>query len=240
MNKRLSMLLGVILLALGGLMLLFNLALPMLGISLWRWGVWRLWPMIVIGVGLLFVLTPLLVHGKRGLGGLFIPGMPTLVTGGILLFTSVFEAWWAWERLWPLEVLAVAVGFLFASVYMGNIWLLIPAIIVGANGLLMQFCALTGGWGVWSVLWTLEPLAVGLALLVVYTRQHRAGLLIAGTILCAIAAFGLMGMLAVVAIRPARWVLTLVGPLLLIGIGGLLVFSNVLSRPHLREARPER
>lgn len=240
MNKRFSMLLGAVLIGIGGLMLLANLALPILGISGWRWGVWRLWPMIVIGVGLLFVLTPLLVRSKRGLGGLFIPGVPTLVTGGILLFASVFEAWWAWEWLWPLEVLAVAAGFLFASIYMRNTWLLVPAIIIGANGLLMQFCALTGWWEVWAVLWTIEPLSVGLALLVAYTRKRRAGLLIAGTILCAIAALGLMGMLAVVAIRPGWWVLNMVGPLMLVGIGVLLLFSNVLSRPGLREAVSER
>jgi hypothetical protein len=180
MNKRFSILLGAVLIVMGGLMLLFNLALPMLGISGWRWGVWRLWPMFVIGVGLLFVLTPLLVRGKRGLGGLFIPGMPTLVTGGILLFTSAFDVWGAWEWLWPLEVLAVAVGFLFASIYMRNIWLLIPAIIVGANGLLMQFCALTGWWSVWAVLWTIEPLAVGVALFAAYTRKRRSGLLVVG------------------------------------------------------------
>ncbi len=240
MNKRFSMLLGVVLMLMGGLLLMSNLVLPMFGIRSWYWGVWRLWPMLVIGVGLLFVLTPLLVRGKRGLGGLFILGMPTLVTGGILLFTSVFDVWGAWEWLWPLEVLAVAVGFLFASLYVRNVWLLIPAIIAGANGLLMQFCALTGWWSVWAVLWTIEPLAVGLALLVVYTRKRRTGLLIAGTILCAIAAVGLMGMLAVVAVRPGWWVLNMVGPLMLVGIGALLLFSNVLSRPGLREAVSER
>jgi len=205
----------------------------------WHWGAWRLWPMLVIGVGLLFVLFPLSVRGKRGMGGLFIPGVPTLVTGGILLFTSVFGWWGAWEWLWPMEVLAVAVGFLLASIYMRNIWLLFPAIIVGANGLLMQFCALTGWWGVWAVLWTIEPLSVGLALLVVYARKRRTGLLVAGTILCAIAAFGLMGMLAVVAIRPGWWALNMVGPVLLMGIGVLLLFSNVLRRPTL-EAVSER
>lgn len=240
MNKRFSILLGAVLIVMGGLMLMFNLALPMLGISAWHWGVWRLWPMFVIGVGLLFVLTPLLVRGKRGLGGLFIPGVPTLVTGGILLFASVFNVWGAWEWLWPLEVLAVATGFLFASIYMRNIWLLIPAIIVGANGLLMQFCALTGWWSVWAVLWTVEPLSVGLALLIAYSRKRRSGLLAAGTILCTIAALGLMGMLAVVAIRPGWWVLNMVGPALLVGIGVLLLFSNALSRPSLREAASER
>lgn len=240
MNKRFSVLLGTFLILAGVGALLFSVALPMLGFRAWRWGVWRLWPMLVIGVGAFFMLIPLLRPRKRGLGAFFIPGAPILATGGILLFTSTFNVWGAWTWLWPVEVWSVAVGFALAALVMRNVWLMIPAIIIGANGLLMQFCALTGWWGVWAVLWTIEPLSVGLALLFVHFRKRRKGLLVAGTILCAIAAFGLMGMLAVVAIRPGWWVLNMVGPALLIGIGALLLFSNVLHRPSLREAVVER
>ena len=239
MNKRVSTLVGIFLILLGGMALLFNIALPMLGIR-WHWGIWRLWPMIVVGLGAFFMLIPFLWPHKRGLSAFFIPGAPVLATGGILLFTSVFNVWGAWEWLWPVEVWSVAVGFALAALFMRNVWLMIPAIIIGANGLLMQFCALTGWWEVWAVLWTIEPLSVGVALLVAYARKRRSGLLVAGTILCAIAAFGLMGMLAVVAIRPGWWVLNMVGPVMLIGIGLVLLFSHVLHRPVLRDAVSER
>ena len=239
MNKRVSTLVGISLILLGGLAFMVNVALPVLGIR-WHWGIWRLWPLIVVGLGAFFMLIPFLWPRKRGLSAFFIPGAPVLATGGILLFTSVFNVWGAWEWLWPVEVWSVAVGFALAALFMRNVWLMIPAIIIGANGLLMQFCALTGWWEVWAVLWTIEPLSVGAALLVTYARKRRPGLLVAGTILCAIAAFGLMGMLAVVAIRPGWWVLNMVGPVMLIGIGLVLLFSHVLHRPVLRDAVSER
>jgi len=235
-NRRFSILLGVVLIVLGGLTLAANLVGPLFGWGWWRWMPWRLWPLLVVSLGLLLVLSPFSTRGKPGLGGLFFPGMPILTTGTILLFASVFNAWDVWAWLWPLEVLSVAFSFLFAALYMRNTWLLIPAIIIGANGLLFQFCALTGWWGVWAVLWTIEPLSVGLALLAVNLKYRRKGLLIAGLILCGVAAFGLVLMTAVL---PEWWVLNLLGPVLFIGVGLILLLANGRSRPALRESMPE-
>ena len=207
---------------------------PLMGLNVWRWGPWRLWPLVVVGAGLLFIVPPLLAHGKHGLGGLFIPGVPVLVTGGILLFASVFNAWGAWSWLWPLEVLAVAAGFLSAAIHTRNIWLLIPAITVGTSGLLLQFCAITGWWGVWAVLWTVEPLAVGLALLAVNVKQRSAGLSIAGVTACALAGVGLLESLAIVALSAVFSVWGLwqwMGPVTLIFAGFLLLVMSVLHRP---------
>lgn len=230
MNKQFPILVGIALVLMGCLAMASTLAASVLGLA-WHWGPWRLWPLTVITVGLFFVVPPFLVRGKRGLGGLFIPGVPILVTGGILLFNSVFDAWSAWAWLWPQEVLAVAVGFLFAAIYMRNIWLLIPVIIVGANGLLFQFCAITGWWGVWSVLWTIEPLSVGLALLAVNVKQRSAGLLAAGVALCALAGVGFVESLAITVlgvIFPVWWLWRWMGPVTLILVGfGLLVWSLV-------------
>jgi len=158
MDKRFSVLASITLILIGGLALACNLAMLVTGLSGFHWGPWRLWPLTVVCLGLLFIVPPLLVRGHRGLGGLFIPGVPILATGSILLFASVFDAWGAWEWLWPLEVLAVAVGFLFAAIKMRVVWLLVPAIFIGANGLLLQFCALTRWWGLWAVLWRFGPL----------------------------------------------------------------------------------
>jgi len=233
MNKRFPILTGIVLILVGAMALACSVV-PLLGLNVWRWGPWRLWPLVVVSAGLLFIVPPLLARDKRGLGGLFIPGVPVLVTGGILLFASVFDAWGAWSWLWPLELLAVAAGFLSAAIYMQNIWLLIPAITVGANGLLFQFCAITGWWGVWAVLWTIEPLSVGLALLAVNAKQRSAGLLIAGITACALAGMGLVQSLAIVALSAifsVGWLWKWTGPATLIFAGFLLLILSLLHRP---------
>jgi hypothetical protein len=225
MNKRLSIVVGIALILMGTLAVVFNLAVPMLGLNVWRWGAWRLWPLLVVALGLLLVVSPLCVRGKRGLGGLFIPGVPILTAGGILLYASTFDAWGAWARLWPLEALAVAAGFLFAAIYMRSIWLITPAVIIGANGLVLQFCTLTHLWEMWAVLWTVEPLSVGLSLLVISAGQRSAGLFMAGLVLCSLAGGGLIGMTA---IMPQYGYLNLLGPVLLMLVGlSLLIWGTV-------------
>jgi hypothetical protein len=229
-NKPVSIAMSMVLIFVGVLTLVCSLVGPILGFR-----IWQLWPLTVVFAGLLLVLPPLLVRGKRGLGGLFIPGVPILTTGAILLFASVLRHWNVWAWLWPLEVLGLAVGFLFAAIYMRVIWLLIPAIIVGLNGLLLQFCALTGLWRVWAVLWTIEPLSVGLALLVVNIKQRSRGLLVAGITMCALAGVGLVESLAIVllsALFPAWWLWRWTGPVTLILAGSaLLVWSLVRHSP---------
>ncbi len=230
MSRKLSIVISVALILIGATSLMFTFVGAVFGFR-----VWQLWPLIVVAAGLAFVLPPLLVRGKRGLGGLFIPGVPVLTNGMILLFTSVTGWWGAWEWLWPLEVTGVALGFLFAAIKMRVVWLLIPAIIVGANGLLLQFCAITGWWAVWAVAWAIEPLSVGLALLAVNLKQRSAGLMVAGIAVCALAVVGAIESLAIVAmaaIFPVWWLCKFVGPVTLILVGiGLLVWGLVRRAP---------
>ncbi len=217
MSKRVSLVLGLVLIGVGGLALLFTL-----GGAIFGWHImapWQLWPLLVIGVGLFLCIAPLRARGKRGLGALWIPGVPILATGGLLLIGSLLHWWEVWTYLWPTIVLGLALGFLLAAVYMRVIWLVIPGIIIGANGVLMQFCALTGLWGVWAVLWTIEPLSVGLALLVCWIQVRSRGLFWAGLILCGIAAALLLMMAAIL----NWWVVGVVGPIVLVLVGGLLV-----------------
>jgi len=233
MQKDISILLGIILVLMGIAAMIFNLGIPMLGLNLWFWGAWRLWPLLVIGLGALLVLPPLLVRGRPGLGLLFIPGLPILTTGGILLLASVFNWWAVWSWLWPQLVLSLGVGFLFAALYSRMIWLLVPAFVFGANGLLMQLCAITGLWEIWAVLWTIEPLALGLAFLVIGVKKQSAGLFLAGIILCGLAAIGLIGMTAVLALSTfwsGLWLVGLFGPTILILAGISLVAWNVIPR----------
>ena len=224
MDRRSLFLVGGTLILLGLLALMFMGIASALGFDLGRF-VLRLWPTMITGVGLCFVVPPFLARGKRGLGALFIPGMPILTTGGLLLLASVFHVWGVWAWLWPMLLISMAMGFLFAAVYMRLIWLLIPATIIGLNGLVFQFCAITGLWHWWSVLWVIEPLSVGLALLLIGLRKDITGLRTAGLILCGLAAALFLLMLIVL----GAWLpLGLMGPGLLILAGLLAVGWGVL------------
>lgn len=233
MDKRFSLLAGITLILVGGLSLMVTTMLSVFGLDAGLWGL-RFWPMLVLGVGGLFIAPPFLVRGRPALGSLFIPGLPIVATGGLLLFTSVLNLWRAWEWLWPLEVLAVALGFLIAAIYTRWVWLVIPAIIIGLNGLALQFCALTGWWSAWAALWTVEPLAVGLSLIVVSAKTNSSGLALAGLVVCGLASLGLVGMMA---IWLGGWgLLNWLGPIALILAGGLLLLWGLARRPTETEA----
>jgi hypothetical protein len=241
MRNYASILVGIALVLLGGLLLALNVAGAILGLEVWPGLGWRFWPLTIVVVGWCFVLIPVLVRGWRGLGGLFIPGVPILTTGSILLLASVFDWWGIWEWLWPLEVLGLALGFLLAAITMRSVWLIVPAIIIGLNGLVLQFCALTGLWETWAVLWTVEPLAVALSLLVVSLKNRSTGLFVAGLIMGGLAGVGFLmmtGILTATVSWPWLWLVGLVGPVLLILVGALLIAWNVARRPTLHPLNP--
>jgi hypothetical protein len=226
MKRLLSTVIGIGFIVLGGLWLAMTLFMPMMGFEFWRWGAWRLWPLAVVALGAGIMLIPMLVRGRRGLATLFVLGTPILVTGSLLMVASFFNIWRIWSWLWPLEILGLAIGFVFAAIYARTIWLLIPAIIIGLNGVVFQFCAITGLWEAWAVLWTIEPLSVGLALTLVGVRKHLSGLFLSGLILCSLAGFGVMAMMAIF-----PWGLgNLIGSAILILIGGALLFWGLFRR----------
>jgi hypothetical protein len=228
MGKRVSIVAGAALITVGMLALVISVAGVFFGFRMWQ-----LWPVFVIGAGLAFVIPPLLVRGHRGLGGLFIPGMPVLANGCILLFTSVTRWWGAWEWLWPVEVLSVAAGFVFAAIKMRVKWLLIPAAFLAANGLLFQFCALTGWWAVWAVAWVIEPLSIGLALLGINLTQRSSGLAIAGVALCVLAVVGAMQSIFIVAVStlfPVWWMWKWMAPVALILTGSAILVYGLTRR----------
>jgi len=225
MKKQNSVTLSAILIIAGVLLLFSNLAGALFGFHLWQ-----LWPVLVLAIGCCFVLPPLFATGKRGLGGLFIPGMPILTTGALLLFTSVFNWWGAWSWLWPVEILGIALGFLFAAFYIRCIWLLIPAFIIGANGLLMQFCAMTGWWGVWAALWVIEPLSVGLSFLVIALRRRAfPGLLNAGVTLCVLSVLGFGIATLGALVGSVWWFWKWFTPMMIIVLGFALLFRRSAS-----------
>ena len=151
---------------------------------------WKIWPVIVILIGVGLTIPGFFGVARRGLGSFFIPGIPVLTTGAILLYASLTNHWDVWAVAWPLEILGLALGFALATIFMRVPALAIPAFIIGVNGAMLAFCAVTGLWKSWAILWPIEFLAVGLGLLVLGLANHSAGVKTAANILFTIAGGG--------------------------------------------------
>jgi len=227
MHKKASLLFGVTLVLIGLLALAGNLLLSATGSSLAAG--FNTWPLAVVAIGLLFCIPPFVFSKQPGLGGLFIPGVPVLTTGILLFIASITEHWDLWATWWPMEVIGVALGFVLAAIFLKVVWLMIPASIVGLNGLVLLFCSLTGLWGAWAVLWTVEPFAVGLPLLLIGMFKKLDGLKLAGLILTGIAGLAFAAMSAILV--TTSWVARLIGPGLIMALGIFMVVSALLKRP---------
>ncbi len=225
MQKQTSLLFGLTLILLGVLALAGNLLMGRI-----LHDDFRAWPIFVIGVGLLFCIPPFIYMQVRGLGGLFIPGMPILTTGILLFVASITDKWGLWGKLWPFEVIGLALGFLLAAIFLRVIWLIIPASIIGLTGLVLLFCALTGRWDAWAVLWTVVPLSVGLPLLAIGIWKKLDGVKLAGLILTGVAG-ALFAALSTFLVT-SLWVSRLVGPAVVIGLGALMIISALVKRSN--------
>jgi len=228
-ERYLSLIFGLALVAIGALSLLGNTFLAMQA--------WRLWPLAIVIAGLALTAPGFFGLKKRGLGSLFIPGIPLLTTGGILLFSSLFSRWDVWALAWPLEVLGLAVGFALAAIFMRVAGLAIPAMIIGVNGLMLAFCNLTGLWGAWAILWPIEPLSVGLGLLIVGVINRSSGVKVAGLILTGIAGAGFF--IASFISMFNHTILRFAGPGMLVLSGLILVLAQWLKRPESEPAAME-
>ena len=222
-ERSLSLIIGLALVAIGGLSLLGNTLLTMQA--------WRLWPLTIVIAGIALTLPGFFGLKKRGLGSFFIPGIPLLTTGGILLFASLFDRWNVWALAWPLEVLGVAVGFALAAIFMRVAGLAIPAMIIGVNGLMLAFCNLTGLWGAWAILWPIEPLAIGLGLLIVGVVHRSSGTKLAGLIMTGIAGAGFFIASFISIFNGTLLRFAVPGMLILCGL--ILVSAKWLKRPDM-------
>ena len=99
-------------------------------------------------------------------GGIVFVNMALIWLGGI------FGAK-VWGHAWPLELIAVGVLLSALMAALASPWMLIPAGIVMGNGLLFAFYALTGWWNLWTFLWPLEPLLVGLSIVAPFLLVRR-------------------------------------------------------------------
>ena len=236
MHKKASLLFGLTLVALAVLALAANLLVDLTGFHAARSGL-STWPLFVVGAGLLFCIPPFLFRKQTGLGGLFIPGIPVLTTGILLFVASVTGNWGLWAAWWPMEVIGVALGFILAAIFLRVVWLMLPASIVGLTGLVLLFCALTGMWSAWAVLWTVVPFSVGLPMLLIGIFQKNDGVKLAGIILCGFAGLAFAAMSAFLA--SASLVVRLIGPVVILALGALLIVSALVKKPEKPEATPK-
>jgi len=226
-----SLVFGAVLVAVGLLSLAANLLL--------QTEAWRLWPVVVILAGLALTIPGFFGLARRGFGAFFIPGIPVLVTGGILMLASITHNWSVWALAWPLEVIAVGLGFALAGIFMRVPALAIPAMIVFVNGAVLAFCNLTGLWQSWALLWPVEPLSVGLGLLILALFNRSRGTSIAAVVLCALAGAGffMMSFMSVFNFSILRFAVP--GMLVLTGaiLAGLSFFGHDQNKPV--DAGPE-
>jgi hypothetical protein len=106
MHKRSSVIVGTIFIVVGLLFLLIQL-FPGLGFNL---DMDRQWPLIIVSVGGLLVLSAFL-----GSPRLAIPGSITAGIGGILYVQNLTNTWASWAYIWTLIPGFVAIGLILAG-----------------------------------------------------------------------------------------------------------------------------
>ena len=152
-RKKSNLIWGAILIAMGVIFLIGNFS---------RVGMEALWPIfpLLIGVGFWSGY-----FRDRKNYGLLMPGS-ILVVVSLLFFYCNFLGWWHMETLWPVFILAPAVGFI--TMYFGGAkdqGLLVPAGILGAVGLIFLF--LSSGFGDY---WPVLLIIAGVLLIAVWGR----------------------------------------------------------------------
>jgi hypothetical protein len=85
----------------------------------------------------------------------------------------------------------------------------------------LGFCALTHLWGTWTMLWVIEPLALGLAFLIIGLTRHYRNLAIVGGGFCAFAGLGLAASSFVIVSR--FWLVQMIGPAFVMAMGVLIL-----------------
>jgi len=158
-------------------------------------------------------------------GGLFLVAQ----VGGVLLRPLGVDA--GWGALWPLIVLLVGFGFWLPLLIWWNerdrlAGFVIPGTIISMNGLILLYQNLTGDWESWSYLWTLEPFAVGVGLLLLYLIGPRErGLLVGASVV------GGVGVLFFVIFASVfGGVIRFLGPIVLVAVGALVLIEGVRRR----------
>ncbi len=159
--RRTNIAFGVILLLLGlwflALQLVPGLA-PMLGLTM-------SWPLIVVGVGVVFLLFGIFA----GVPALAIPACFIGGIGGILYWQNLTNYFESWSFVWTLLPGFVGVGMILMGLLgqdtrrsiSGGAWLIVISII-----LLLVFASLLGGLNILGPYWPVLVIVLGVFLLI--------------------------------------------------------------------------
>lgn len=163
MDKKGSIIGGVILITVGGLLLLSQLFPGMAGT------IGGLWPLIVVGVGGLFLLSAFAGNADLSVPGCFLVGL-----GAILTYQNSTGNWASWAFMWTLFPGFVGLGLVLSSVLdktrseaRSDGWRLVGI----SAALFVLFGAFFSGWGGMGRYWPL--LLIGAGIWLVF--KNRAG-----------------------------------------------------------------
>jgi len=149
MRNRGPVYVGILLVLFGAIFLVAQLGESVSDVLRLRLGWAVMWPFLILLAGLAFLL-PLLIWWDRRqeVVGLVMPGSIITMNGLILLYQNTVRDFGSWSYLWPLELVAVAIGLLLLYL-LGNRdrGLLVAMGIVGGIGLvfLVVFSSAFGG-----------------------------------------------------------------------------------------------
>ncbi len=156
---------GLLLIGLGVLFLLGQF----IGFDVWRY----LWPLFIIGFGLLFFAG--MVAGGKAAGGLAIPGSIITILGLIFMYQTVSNHWASWAYVWALLApTGVGIGLMIfgrwsdkPELYQPGWWLMIIGL--GIFLVMGAFFELVIGFAGYQtpgrVLWPVVLILLGLLLL---------------------------------------------------------------------------
>ncbi|MDQ3879936.1 MAG: hypothetical protein M3295_02495, partial [Chloroflexota bacterium] len=116
MSRSVELLVGIMLLAMGVLVLAAD--------PLTRWlagmgitaELWRYWPVLIVALSAFFIVPAFFGHQDRRVrAGMIVPGAVLAAMGGVLLYASVGERWGDWSYLWTLLPFSIGVGLYLAG-----------------------------------------------------------------------------------------------------------------------------
>ncbi|MEO8245737.1 MAG: hypothetical protein ABI622_01335 [Chloroflexota bacterium] len=116
MSRTIELFVGILLLAVGVLIIAgewIRTFLGDLGVTpeLWAW-----WPALLVGVSLFFLAPAVFGEQHRRLrAGMVIPGVVLAAMGGAALYTSLTDRWNSWSYLWSVFPFSVGLGMYAAG-----------------------------------------------------------------------------------------------------------------------------
>jgi hypothetical protein len=167
MHKRSSIIVGIILILVGVLFLLAQL-FPSLAINL---NISQQWPLIIVSVGGLLLLSALL-----GTPSLAIPGSIVAGIGGILYVQNLTNTWDSWAYIWTLIPGFVGIGMLISGLLghrRRSMWREGSRLLLISFVLFFVFAAFFNGLGSFGRYWPVLLIVAGLWMVWPRRRSNR-------------------------------------------------------------------